>query len=257
MITSKPTIVIIHGGWHVPESYEKLILALRNADYEVHCPRLPTTNLSQPPNADLYTDSDLVRTYVSSLVQAGRTVVVLLHSYGGQVGSNALVGLGQETRTKEGLSGGVSHLIYLSGFALSEGVNMMEKVQEFGHMDLVPISFDWADDGTCVHADPRTLLVGPSDLAPDEVDEYVATLIRWNGKSMYQPSRHAAWREIPVAWVYTTQDMTVPFSYQKSFVEDMEKAGRPVQTFEIATGHAPHLTATAGVVDAIQHVVNS
>lgn len=49
MITSKPTIVIIHGGWHVPESYEKLILALRNADYEVHCPRLPTTNLVSSP----------------------------------------------------------------------------------------------------------------------------------------------------------------------------------------------------------------
>lgn len=71
---------------------------------------------------------------------------------------------------------------------------MMEKVEELGNMDLVPISFDWADDGTCVHADPRTLLVAPSDLASDEVDKFVATLVRWNGKSMYQPSRHGAWR---------------------------------------------------------------
>lgn len=41
---SKPTLVIIHGGWHVPESYEKLITALEDAGYEVHCPRLPSTN---------------------------------------------------------------------------------------------------------------------------------------------------------------------------------------------------------------------
>jgi alpha-beta hydrolase superfamily lysophospholipase len=45
MATPEPTIVIIHGSWHVPESYEKLISALRKAGYEVHCPRLPTTNL--------------------------------------------------------------------------------------------------------------------------------------------------------------------------------------------------------------------
>lgn len=198
-----------------------------------------------------------MRAYVSSLVQAGRSVVVLLHSYGGQVGSDALVGLGQETRAKEGLSGGVSHLIYLAGYAVPEGVAMMDKVEEFGNTDLVPIAFDFADDDTCVSSDPHTLLVGPSDLASDEVDKFVATLVRWNGKSMYQPSRHAAWRDIPVAYIYSTQDMTVPINYLKHFVQEMEKAGRPVRTFEVATGHCSHLTATAGVADAVQHVVNS
>jgi alpha-beta hydrolase superfamily lysophospholipase len=45
----KPTLFIVHGGWHVPESYERLISALRADGYEVHCPRLPTTNqVSQP-----------------------------------------------------------------------------------------------------------------------------------------------------------------------------------------------------------------
>jgi len=44
MSAVKPTLVIIHGGWHVPESYEKLVVALEKAGYEVHCPRLPSTN---------------------------------------------------------------------------------------------------------------------------------------------------------------------------------------------------------------------
>jgi alpha-beta hydrolase superfamily lysophospholipase len=44
MAATKPTLVLVHGGWHVPESYEKLITALEKAGYEVHCPRLPTTN---------------------------------------------------------------------------------------------------------------------------------------------------------------------------------------------------------------------
>lgn len=49
--------------------------------------------------------------------------------------------------------------------------------------------------------------------------------------------------------------MTVPLDYQKSFVEGMEKTGRPVRTFELATGHCPNLTATDGVVDAINKTV--
>lgn len=44
MSAAKPTLVIVHGGWHIPESYEKLVGALETAGYEVHCPRLPSTN---------------------------------------------------------------------------------------------------------------------------------------------------------------------------------------------------------------------
>jgi pimeloyl-ACP methyl ester carboxylesterase len=181
--------------------------------------------------------------------------MAILHSYGGQVGSDALVGLGTASRAEQGLAGGVSHLVYLAGFAVPEGTAMMDKVKEFGHMDLVPLAFNFAEDDTCLNNDPKTLLVGPSALSAYEVDRYLALLVRWNGKGMYQPIKHAAWREIPVAYIHSTADMTVPLDYQKSFVEGMEKAGRPVQTFELATGHCPHLTATEGVVDAIKTIV--
>jgi len=210
---------------------------------------------TRPPNADLYTDSDLVRAYVSSLVQAGHTVVAIMHSYGGQVGSDALVGLGRASRAARNHPGGVSHLVYQAAVAVPEGTGMMDKVKEFGYMDLVPIAFNFAEDDTCLNNDPKTLLVGPSAVADDEVDRYLASLVRWNGKGMYLPIKHAAWREIPVAYIHTTADMTVPLDYQKSFVEGMEKTGRLVQTFELATGHCPNLTATEGVVDAINKTV--
>jgi len=182
--------------------------------------------------------------------------MVILHSYGGQVGSNALVGLGLDARAQRGQPGGVSHLVYLSGFAVPEGVSMMDKVKEFGHMDLVPIAFDFAEDMTCLNNDPRTLLVGPG-VDDTEMDKYLATLVRWNGNGMYLPIKHAAWREIPVAYIYTAADMTVPLDYQKSFVEGMQKSGRRVQTFELTTGHCPHLTATEGVVNAVDTIVDS
>ncbi|XXG96936.1 hypothetical protein Hte_003227 [Hypoxylon texense] len=251
---TKPTIFIIHGGWLVPESYKDLTTALRSNGYEVHIPRLPSMNQVRPPNADLSTDTDLIRGYVESLVEAGHTVLALMHSYGGQVGTNALYGLGVEARSARGLKGGVSHLVYLTAYAGLEGTAMMDKVKAFGHMHLVPVAFDFAEDDSCSSNDFRNLVVGPGRDEAD-TDAFIRTLVRWNGKCMYQPLERCAWREIPVVYIYTTGDLTVPLDYQKSFVEAIEKEGLNVRTFELATGHCPNFTATEGVVDAINKVV--
>lgn len=136
--STKPTLLLVHGGWQVPEGYKKLTDALRAAGYEVHIPRLLSMNQSRPPNADLATDTDLIRSYATSLIEAGRTIVVLMHSYGGQVGTNALYGLSCTSRESKGQHGGISHLIYLTAFASSEGKSMTDKVAEFGHMHLMP-----------------------------------------------------------------------------------------------------------------------
>ncbi|RYO84051.1 hypothetical protein DL766_008226 [Monosporascus sp. MC13-8B] len=124
-------------------------------------------------------------------------------------------------------------------------------------MDLVPLAFDFAEDDSCAHRDPRPLLVGPGQSDDDaDVEAYLKTPARWNGKCMYQATEHAAWCEIPLAYIYTTADMTVPLDYQRNLVEGLEKAGRKVQTFELATGHCPNFTAPQGVVDVVNKVVS-
>ncbi|KAI1173891.1 Alpha/beta hydrolase fold-1 [Nemania sp. FL0916] len=247
---TKPTILIIHGGWHTPASYSGLVAALESHGYEVHVPLLPSANGTRPPNGDLSTDTAFIRSYAESLLRAGRSIVALMHSYGGHVGTNALYGLG----VSEGLKGGVSHLIYMTAYAVAEGTAMMDKVKEFEHMDLVPLAFDFAEDGVCVHRDPKKLLVGPGP-SDAETEEYLKTFVPWNGNCMYQPSTHAAWREIPASYIYTTADITVPMDYQKNFVEILEKAGHKVQqTFDLPTGHCPNFTATEGVVDAVNKI---
>ena len=258
--SAKPTIVLIHGGWQVPASYAKLTGALRRAGYEVHVPRHPSTNGSRPPNADLATDSAQTRAYVERVVEAGRTVVAVMHSYGGQVGTKALAsnqgtgsgkgdglgeGLGVEARAARGLPGGVSQLIYVCAFSLPEGRSMVDKVREFGHEALLPLAFDFAADDSCVHRDPKKLLVGDGVSRgwgeEDEaaVDAFVDTMVHWNGRCMYQGVSRCAWREISTAYVYTSADMTVPLDYQKSMVAAMEAEGRTVQTVELAAGHCP------------------
>lgn len=254
MVSTKPTLILIHGGWHTPNTYSKFTSALKSAGYEVHVPPLVSMNGARPPNADLATDTALIRGYVESLTDAGRTVIAIMHSYGGQVGTNALLGLGLESRAKQGLTGGVAHLIYMCAFALPEGGSMVGKVKEFGQEHLLPLAFDFADDDSCVCRDPKTILVGPG-IDDVEADAYVSSLVRWNGKSMYQELTQCAWREIPVTYIYTSQDMTVPLDYQKSMVERMRAEGQEVDTVELATGHSPNATMTKEVVDVVNHVV--
>jgi pimeloyl-ACP methyl ester carboxylesterase len=134
---------------------------------------------------------------------------------------------------------------------------MIDGVKHFGHEHLMPLAFDFADDMSCVSRDPKMLLVGETDLPAAEVDEYLATLKRWNGQAMYMPltASRAAWRDVPVTFVYTVNDMTVPFDFQKWFVEGMEKEGVEVQTATLETGHCPNFTAAKEVADIVDRVV--
>ncbi|KAI4598511.1 hypothetical protein KJ359_002922 [Pestalotiopsis sp. 9143b] len=251
MALEKPTILIIGGAFHTPNSYQKLVKALELAGYEVHVPSLPTGNGARPPTANLTTDSQLIRGYAESLIRAGRRIVVIAHSYGGQVCSNALHGLGTKDRSGKGLSGGVAALIYMSSFALPEGMAAFDKSKEFGNMDLIPLAFDIDEDKTAVPRDPRVAFVDPS-IDEEEAEAFLKTLVRWNLHALFQPIEQAAWREIsPVVYIYTTEDMWVPIHYQQNIVECVEKEGVEVHTFELKTGHCPQISDPQGVVDIV------
>lgn len=171
--------------------------------------------------------------------------------------TNALYGLGLEDRSAQGWEGGVCALIYMAGFALSEGQSTFDNLQEFGiPADLAPVVFDMAEDRTMIIRDPITFLgLNEHGIGDAEIEAYKMTLRRWNGTVMTQPLEQAAWREIPVAYIHTTKDFPIPLPAQQSMVSTLEKEGRKVQTFTIETGHCPHVTATESVVDAINTVV--
>lgn len=257
MSSNKPTLVIIPGAFSSPECYSKLTSALEAHEYEVHVPSLVTNNETRPPSGDLKDDTALIRSYVRSLVEKGHRVVCIGHSYGGQVMTNALRGLGLENRASRGLEGGVCALIYMAGFALTVGLSTFDNLQEFGNMeDVADAVFDMAEDQTMILRDPVTFLgLNEPGFGEAEIEAYKKTLRRWNGTAMTQPLEQAAWKEIPVAYIHTTKDSPIPLAAQESMVWTLEAKGCRVQTFTIETGHSPHVTATESVVDAINKVV--
>jgi len=255
----KPTLVLIPGGWHTPTSYTTLTQALQSAGHKVHIPSLPSMSGARPPTAGLKEDTAHVRAFVTDLLSTGETLAVIMHSYGGQLGTNALAGLGLAARKADNLPGGITHLIYMTAFALPPGKSMIDLVREHGHEELMPLTFEFADDMSVLPRDPTYLIGDTTGLEKSVVEAYTADIVkvRWNGQCIYDAIERSAWREegVKVAYVMAMADTWFPVDYQKSVVEAMRAEGVDVGVWELETGHCPNFTATADVVKAVGEIV--
>lgn len=116
---SKPVFVLLHGAWHTPRCWDRLIAQLEAAGYTSFAPALPSSG-SYPPTPDWSLDVQIIRDTVSSLVK-DRDVVVVTHSFSGMTGGTALEGLDEETSASKGLNGGVVRIVYINAFLVPEG----------------------------------------------------------------------------------------------------------------------------------------
>ena len=170
----KPAIVLVHGAWHMPEHYSDLIRQLQQAGFEVFCPRLPTCDEAKRLTANMFSDAQVVRSQVISLIDKSREVIMLLHSYGGAVGTEALKDLSARERATKGLHGGVIHLIFMCGFMLQVG-------ESVGGASLPrpipkPVERDNATGSTFLCEPPVELFY--ADVEPERAKQMEALLVR-------------------------------------------------------------------------------
>lgn len=125
MPNQKPTILIVHGSWHTPAHFAPFLSALSAADYPTSCPALPSTQ--SLPHIGLHDDAACITAELSRLVEReARDVVVLAHSYGGVVATQAVhASFSQRARTEKGEAGGVLRIVYVCAFMLVEGQSLM------------------------------------------------------------------------------------------------------------------------------------
>lgn len=138
---SKPSIVFVQGSFQTPLVYEILIKGLRSSGYSVFSPALPScTGIDAPdfPTRTLADDALSVRRELTRLVEhESKKVVVLMHSYGGLVGSEAVSeDLSYFQRRSQGLPGGVVHLYYYTAFILPKGSSVLGTFGESPNNDV-------------------------------------------------------------------------------------------------------------------------
>lgn len=116
----KPVFVLLHGAWHSPRCWDRLIERLNEAGYSSVAPALPSSG-STPPTSDWSKDVETIRKTVLELAKDDQEIVVVTHSFSGMTGGTSLQGLDKQTRVSNGLKGGVIRLIYITAFLVPEG----------------------------------------------------------------------------------------------------------------------------------------
>lgn len=131
MPPANPTILFAQGDWHTSGCFDRTRHVLGSRGYPVETIDYPSVG-AEPPTKTADDDSAVVRGLVQRLVWSnqGKSVVIVAHSYGSVVASNAIEGLGYKSRAQEGKSGGVITVIYLSGCVLTLGMSIYKLMGE-------------------------------------------------------------------------------------------------------------------------------
>ena len=129
MSSSKPVIVLIPGAWHTPEGFTPLITLLSLANYPCIPMSLPSAG-AHPGHPDFSQDVAAIHNTVTTLVEGGKEVVVVMHSGGSVPGSEALINLSKTERQKEGKKGGVIRVVYIGILLPKAGKTIYETFNE-------------------------------------------------------------------------------------------------------------------------------
>ncbi|KAH8763615.1 Alpha/Beta hydrolase protein [Diaporthe sp. PMI_573] len=228
MSSSKPVIVLVPGAWTPPTAYHKLTDILKSPPYN-------------------YT---VVRSALEPLVTAGREVVLVMHSYGGVVGSSASKDLTKKDRQAVGLPGGISHLFYISAYLLAKDQSAWDVLVEAGgdtpeRRTLV----EFKDDGTWLPTDAISGLY--HDLDPEDQKEQVAGIRPHFFTALMGKATHEPWKDVPSTYIYSAEDVWVPPSFQDICLNNAKKAGKHVDVHKFPCAHAAYVNHRKEVAELI------
>ncbi|KAL6720746.1 hypothetical protein ACLMJK_002671 [Lecanora helva] len=250
--TPKPTIILVHGAWHTPTHYTTFIHTLQRANYSVSCPHLPTCDPTTRLSSSMYTDAQTIRNQILSLLDdAPQNIIMLLHSYGGIVGTEAVKGLSVHERAAQGLPGGVAHLIYMCAFMLQEGESVGGASLPRPEPD--PVRFDEGAKTTSI-CEPATPLFY-ADVEVEEARRAEALLVPQSGRAMADGLTHEAWRCVPSTYLMTTRDEILFPGWQERQVRAVRDAGVEVTVERFESSHSPFLSRPGEMVDAVVRAV--
>jgi pimeloyl-ACP methyl ester carboxylesterase len=197
---AKPTVVLVHGAWADASGWDGVTRRLQRGGYTVRALANPLRGLV--PDA----------AYVRDTLRAIRGPIVLVgHSYGGAVITNAATGLDN-----------VEALVYVDAFALDEGESLYAVLSRFSDADItrfvegVPIA---RPDG---RADVDTYLT-PEAFAQAFANDLPArtSAAMWAAQrpvvqsALLDRSGAPAWRSVPSWYVLGSEDHIIPPAAQR------------------------------------------
>lgn len=107
----------VPGAWHGPECFEPVANVLKQSGYDSTYITLKSVGAT-PPVKGFEPDVELVRNSVQQLLDEGKDVVLVMHSYGGAPGQQAA---GELKESK----GKLIRMAWITAFVFQEGQTLM------------------------------------------------------------------------------------------------------------------------------------
>ena len=234
---AKPTVVLVHGAWADGSGWNKVMARLQRHGYPVRVPPNPLRSLP--------TDAATVASFLSTIPGP---IVLVAHSYGGAVITNAATG-----------DPDVKALVYIDAFAPDQGETILPLVG--------------AD--SALNADPTTVFDPvPYPGAPGDVDLYLQQPVFLesfaNGiptrKAMLlyaaqrpltfsagnQPSGVPAWKTIPSWYLLGTRDRIITPAAQRFMAERAQST-----IVKVKAGHLSMISNPGAATRLITRAANA
>ena len=146
-MTSKPTIVLVHGAWHDVSCWDTVRKELSPLSYPTVAVPLVSPG-SKPAVKSHLEDVAVVRKELEQLIEKdGKDVVLVMHSYGGLAGAGAVEGLEKARRAENGEKGGVVAALFIAAFLVDKGQSLLGQfpqrppylIDDVSHVPSLPI----------------------------------------------------------------------------------------------------------------------
>ena len=236
--TSKPTIVFVHGGWADSSGWNAEIAALTKRGYPVIAPANPLRGLTS--------DADYLRSVLQTITGP---IVLVGHSYGGAVISNAAVGVDN-----------VEALVYIAAFAPDTGESLAQLVTMNPGTQITPDALDarpyplpGGGSGTDLYIKAsvfREAFAG--DLPRKTTNLMQATQRPFSEAAFVEPSGDPAWKTVPSWYLVATDDHAIPPKTQ-AFMAD--RAGAHIA--RVDASHVPMMSRPGTTTKLILRAAHS
>lgn len=251
MAGSKPTVVVVPGGWHSSNAYEGLASCFQKAGYPTAITKLPSLNPQDPSVCDCRSDAASVRQQLLPLLEdESKDVIILCHSYGGIPAGGAAYGLSKSVRKHQRKIGGVLGLIYLTSFVVPEDESL---VNYLGGKHPPYLLADNPSPGLSVVGTAGATLYG--DVSPKVAKEMEDALLPHAILAFESPAPPAAWAEPAYAgklgFLRCTQDAALPTFVQDLFVQ---RSGVEWIVKDIEASHSAFLSKPEEVVMLVEEL---
>ncbi|KAI0204558.1 alpha/beta-hydrolase [Astrocystis sublimbata] len=243
---SRPALIIVPAASALPLFYCTVVDGVSQHGYDIQVLHIPSVGLEsgarpgKPPN--MYDDAAFVASHVTSLADAGRDIVLVAHSYGCTAATESTRDLTKKERLRQGKSGGIVGLAYVAGLVPEVGrpATTSAGTAPAGQQPLMLPG----DDGWFYYPNStRTAEVVFSSLPLEQGKYWAEKLVKHSVASFSTNLTHGGYKDVPVSYLVTEADRSIPVATQRSQIEMIERvSGNKVVVSTVDSDHSPPIS---------------